>query len=160
MVETATTPPLAAAAPDAAALDASALDASAPTPHLAVADAGCTMTVGALLAANIYAGVRGSPSRTASRDRLDPPTRARWDGRDHGVTYLLCKYAVRMNGRAFTYEHVAAQNIISQSTPLDTATCSAAATRKQVAEQVRESTNECADPHAGAYWGFDLVPAD
>jgi hypothetical protein len=73
------------------------------------------------------------------------------------VTYLLCKYAVQMNGRAFTYEHVAGQNI-SQTGPLELSTCSALAIRAEAEKRVRSSTTECADPHAGAYWGFDLVP--
>jgi hypothetical protein len=132
-------------------------EASAPEAPPDAPDGGCAIELGAKLAANIYRGVRDTPAQRATRDHLDPKTRAEWDAHDHGVTYLLCKYAVRMNGRSYTYEHVAGHNV-TQRAPLDLAQCDAAATRAAVTKAIHESTHECSDPHAGAYWGFDLVP--
>jgi hypothetical protein len=122
-------------------------------------DPGCNIALGAVLAANVWRGVRDTPSRRASYEHLDPKTRAEWDAHDHGLLYLLCKYAVRMNGRAYTYEHVAGQNV-TRSAPLDVAECATDERRAAVAKEIRESTKECTDPHHGAYWGYDLVPAD
>lgn len=120
------------------------------------AGAGCTVSVGTLLSANVFSGVRDSPSRAASRSALDPATRARWDARDHGVQYLACKYAIEMNHKPFTYDHVAAQDF-TRAHPLDPKTCETQTMRIEVAARVREFTRACADPHAAAYWGFDLV---
>jgi hypothetical protein len=62
-----------------------------------------------------------------------------------------------MNGRAYTYEHVATGP--APSGRYEPADCSGADVRREVAGRIRDVTNGCRDPHAGAYWGFDLRPA-
>lgn len=118
----------------------------------------CDVTLGALLDANVYRGVRNTPSRQATLDNLDPRTRERWHGRDHAVSYILCKYAVKMNGSDFTFEHQAGQSI-GDFGSLDKEKCGTKEERANVLEAIKKATNNCADPHAGAYWGSDLVPA-
>ena len=71
---------------------------------------------------------------------------------------MQCRYAVRLNGKAFTFEHVAAQGFGSRG-DLDAHMCGAPSEKDKAAKQIAETTKQCADPHAGAYWGFDLVEA-
>jgi len=130
-------PPASVAAPSVRPVDVAPL--SAGKPGL------CFVEITSLLSADIFRGVRRSPSRDAARARLSSKTRGEWDGRDHALTYLQCRYAVRMNGKPYTYEHVAGQGFGSRR-DLDTKTCDTPMEKDKVA-----------DPHAGAYWGFDLV---
>lgn len=116
----------------------------------------CFVEITASLSAQIFRGVPRSPSRDAARARLSPETRQRWDGRDHGLSYLECRYAVRMNGHPFTYAHIAGQGLGSQG-GLDAKTCTTPSERSKVAARIVETTKKCTEPHAGAYWGFDLV---
>lgn len=118
----------------------------------------CDVKLGDLLDANVYRGVRNTPSRQATLDRLDPKTRDRWHGRDHAVSYILCKYAVKMNGHDFTFEHQAGQSI-GDFGSLDKEKCGTKEERAKVVDDIKKSTKDCSDPHAGAYWGSDLVPA-
>lgn len=118
----------------------------------------CSVVLGGLLDGHVARGVRNTPSRQATLDRLDPKTRQQWYGRDHGVSYLLCRYAVRVNGHAFTYDHQAGQAIGDPSS-LDEKKCATEEERAKVVADIKKHTNQCADPHAGAYWGYDLVPA-
>jgi hypothetical protein len=118
-------------------------------------DAGCTVLVGVTLSASIFRGVRDTGARRAAIATLDPTTRATWERRDHAYGYLLCKYAVLMNERRYTYEHEAGQQL-GHMTALDPALCSTDATRATVTKDIVRSTKGCADPHGGAYWGGDL----
>lgn len=156
------------APPDASTIDVVPTPSASATPPVVadVADAApepwdgsrCDVTLGALLDANVYRGVRNTPSRQATLDNLDPRTRERWHGRDHAVSYILCKYAVKMNGSDFTFEHQAGQSI-GDFGALDKEKCGTKEERAKVLDDIKKSTKNCADPHAGAYWGSDLVPA-
>lgn len=146
-------------------LPAGVLLASAPSAWSAasgskppIAPLTCQIRVLALLDAEVFRGVPASPSREAARANLPRSTRERWDGRDHGVTYLRCRYAVLLNGRHFTYDHVAGQGFVS-SDPLDFGICRGTAEQQRVEARLVQTTKKCADPHAGAYWGFDLREA-
>jgi hypothetical protein len=128
-----------------------------PAPTASAAPGGpCSIKVTALIEASVSRGVHRSPMREATMDRLSPEERSRWHSRDHGVTYLLCRYAVTMNGKRFTYDHVAGQEMPTRG-QLDTAQCSLPAEMRKVEADLRQTTKQCSDPHAGAYWGFDLV---
>lgn len=116
----------------------------------------CFVELTSLLSADIFRGVRRSPSRDAARARLSSKTRGEWEGRDHALTYLQCRYAVRLNGKPYTYEHVAGQGFGSRR-DLDTKTCDTPMEKDKVAKQIVDTTKQCKEPHAGAYWGFDLV---
>ena len=116
----------------------------------------CDVVVGALLDANVYRGVPRSPSRDETLRHLSPATQRAWAGRDHARAYLECRYALTMNGRRYTYAHVLATGF-NFDAKLDTARCSALDTLRAVQQHVRETTKQCTDPHAGAYWGDDLV---
>jgi hypothetical protein len=131
----------------------------APTPPASAAPKGpCEITITALLEAEVFRGVRRSPMREQTMERLSPDERSRWHGRDHGVTYLQCRYAVSMNHRPFIYEHVAGQGMLFDH-KLDPARCSDPAEKRKVEVDLRQTTRQCTDPHAGAYWGFDLREA-
>ena len=88
--------------------------------------------------------------------RLSPEERSRWYGRDHGLTYLRCRYTVSVNGKSYRYEHIAGQEVGSGRS-LDPAVCSSAAEKRKVEAELVSTTRGCSDPHAGAYGGFDLV---
>lgn len=115
------------------------------------------MRVGALLKAEVGAGPGPiSRSHDDAIRALDPDTAARWRSRDHGMTHLTCTYRMTMNGSLYTYAHIAKQ-ALTNGEPLDPATCRTQATRQEAVRRMREFTEGCSDPHAGAYWGFDLT---
>jgi hypothetical protein len=142
---------------------ASAVNAGAPTAlvtspsAVALSNSACQIAMTEDLEAHVYAGQRMTPERRATRDGLDPRTRNMWDGMDHGVTHLLCKYAVRVNGRDYSYEYEGGTNV-SLNKPLDTAMCATPVMRDAAVQSVREATENCADLHRGASRGSDLVP--
>ena len=130
----------------------------APPPSIAVTDGGtCAIHITHVIDAQVFRGPgRDSPSRQATLARLSPKERAQWDGRDHGLLHVRCTYAVTMNGKRYRYEHIAAQTL-SGHQDLDPALCHQQTERQKVQDDLVSTTRLCSDPHAGAYWGFDLV---
>ena len=119
-------------------------------------EAGCTIELGALVSAEVFRGARNTPVRRDHYERLSPREQANWDAHDHGLTYLLCRHAVTMNGERYTFEHVLGES--PHGDRLDPKTCDTAETRALVTKDIHRASNECTDPHAHAYWGSDLVP--
>lgn len=127
-------------------------------PSTSTGDAGlCSIHITHVLDAQVFRGPgRDSPSRKAAIAGLSPEERSRWEGRDHSLKHTRCIYAVTMNGKRYRYEHIAKQ-AIGMHVQLDPALCHQEAERKKVQDDLLETTQRCGDPHAGAYWGFDLV---
>jgi hypothetical protein len=130
----------------------------APPATLAVTDGGtCAIHITHVVDAQVFRGPgRDSPSRQAAMERLSPKERAQWHGRDHGLLHTRCTYAVTMNGKRYRYEHIAAQTL-SGHQELDPALCHQQNERQKVQDDLVNTTRLCTDPHAGAYWGFDLI---
>lgn len=143
-------PPAEASAP---APEAPAPEASAPLPG------GCKIKITGVISADVFRGPGSdSPMRQKTMERLSPEERARWHGRDHGLKHLRCRYAVTLNGKAYLYDHKGGQEL-SFDHKLDPAICSDPAKIREVEKGLVETTKRCTDPHAGAYWGFDLREA-
>jgi hypothetical protein len=120
----------------------------------------CVIRVKALLDAQIFRGPGvDSPMRQKAMANLSPEERDRWHGRDHAYSHLQCRYAVTMNGRAYTYKHNGGQ-AIGFGHKLDTKTCSQPEHIRKVEEELKQTTRQCTDPHHGAHWGHDLVEVD
>ncbi len=117
----------------------------------------CDIRVLSLSSAEVFRGVPRSAQRDHTMSKLTPATRQRWRSLDHGVSYLRCSYRVEMNGAQYTYDYVAHQGFASDP-KLDTGRCGEVDTARDAATSVRSATKDCSDPHAGAYWGFDLRP--
>lgn len=139
------------------------LASAAPTPadppsaSSATATGACVIRVKTVLDAQIFRGPGvDSPMRQKAMANLSPEERDRWHGRDHAYSHLQCRYAVTMNGRAYTYKHNGGQ-AIGFGHKLDTKTCSQPEHIRKVEEQLTQTTRQCTDPHHGAYWGNDLV---
>lgn len=138
--------------------DAGAIPTTATTDLAPEPDAGaCVVRVLAMTDAAVRSGPRSSPEREATMARLDPKTASQWRGRDHALRHLLCTYRVQMNGVEWTYVHLAGEGL-SGSPSLDPASCSTAEGQQAVEARIRDFTHQCAEPHAGAYVGDDLVP--
>lgn len=148
--------------PPAAAPTSDAGDTGDAHPFVVVSSTGdggprCDIRVLSLSSAEVFRGVPRSAQRDDAMSKLAPATRQRWRSLDHGISYLRCSYRVEMNDAQYTYDHVAHQGFASDP-KLDTGRCGEVATARDAADSVRRATKDCSDPHAGAYWGFDLRP--
>jgi hypothetical protein len=130
---------------------------AAPSVVAAAGAGACAVHVLALANATVGAGPHSTPAREASMGHLDKKTADAWRGRDHALRHLLCTYRVEVNGTKWTYVHLAGQGFFGDER-LDPASCSTPASERAVEARIHDFTHECTDPHAGAYWGFDLVP--
>lgn len=136
--------------------EASAAPPSASAPPAAPGGP-CKIRITAILEAQAWRGPGAdSPARQRTLDALSPTERDQWRGRDHALQHLRCRYAVEMNGKRYTYSHIARQIVgFDSDNELDPKKCEA--DRPKVEKDLIETTRGCTDPHAGAYWGFDLV---
>ncbi len=148
------TTPIAKAQPTVAAPQPTV---AAPQPSIAIAarDGGtCVVKLMAYVESGVFSGVPETPARRATLDHLDQKTRDEWNGRDHALLYLRCTYDVTMNGRAYRYTYT--KGVRSADNPSDSA-CATAPVHAEAIAQIRHATRNCADAHAGAYDGEDLV---
>lgn len=115
-------------------------------------DQRCAVDVVAVLADDTYRGSPTSPHQQNLAENRSADEQAQWDAESHFDSYRQCEYQVTMSGRDWRY-------ISTWSTTLDElpdSWCEDA--RAHIAAEVQRVTKGCTDPHAGAYWGSDLVP--
>jgi hypothetical protein len=115
----------------------------------------CEVTVSALLEAEEYRG--SGPMTPALEAALAAnPDHARMHrAESHGDHHIQCHYEIRLGHRPadrFSWREVH-NNTLRDKTP---ALCLELA--EEVAEHVIESTKQCTDFDAGAYWGYVLEP--
>jgi hypothetical protein len=94
------------------------------------------------------------PMTPALSDTLakDPKLARTYNAKSHGDHHIQCTYRVKVNGKPYTHTHV----IGNTFREYETSRCDEV--RDEVAQSIISFTKECADLHAGEYWGFKLDP--
>lgn len=130
--------------------------ASEPTFEPATAgDAGCVVTVSALLEAEAYRGGGPmTPALAASLD-ADPEFARRYQAESHGDRHIQCVYRVELAhepGKHYRWLHWF-NDVMHEAEP---SRCNTLA--PEVARDIVTTTKDCSQLDAGAWWGQVLEP--
>lgn len=168
--EDATAPPavLVERGGSASAAEAGADEAAAPTeaatttsPELedfvpaTVGNPRCEVAVVELLEAEQYRGPGPMTPALDAQFAADPDFARFYQAESHGDQHIQCHYAVELSShpkQRFRWREVRS-NTLEEHTP---AVCNGLAA--EVAESILETTGDCLDLDAGAYWGYVLEP--
>lgn len=115
----------------------------------------CKVTLVALLEAEEYRGAGPMTPFLEAAMNADPDFARSWESEGYGDHHIQCHYEVRIESQPQQRYRwrVVYGNTLREHTPEICKTELAA-----VAKDIVETTQNCTQPSAGAYWGYSLDP--
>ena len=115
----------------------------------------CEVTLVALLEAEEYRGAGPMTPSLEATMNADPEFARAWESESHGDHHIQCHYEVRIESKPQQRYRwrVVHGNTLREHTP-EVCKRELAA----VAEDIIQTTKNCTQPGAGAYWGYSLDP--